>query len=333
MAITSPKMGLKVWNLLTDPYDHAQLADNWAKVDQHDHTEGKGAQIPTGGIADGAITASKIDPTALPTLSLADNSVTTAKILNGAVTNAKLGTGSVTSGTILDGTIQTADIKAANVTTALVADDAITTAKLQDDAVVDANRAVTTNHIRDAAITSAKLGSTLAGYLGVNTSSTISRGYVSIAGNETTASTSFTKLTTPDQIANIVVPSNGKILVTYNALWKLVGATNAGAISIFLNGSEVTAFAINGAPTSMAATLPAAGSKYGYAATIPGGFAIGSSPTTDSTVVTTGMIMQPLEIGVAAGTYTVSVQWKVNAVTGGTLNAKNRQLWVEAVGY
>lgn len=60
MAATAPNMGLRVWNLLTDPYDHSQLASNWAKVDQHDHTTGKGVQIPTGGIVDGAISAAKI---------------------------------------------------------------------------------------------------------------------------------------------------------------------------------------------------------------------------------------------------------------------------------
>lgn len=60
MAVTAPNMGLKVWNLLTDPYDHSQLASNWAKVDQHDHTSGKGVQIPTGGIADGAISGVKV---------------------------------------------------------------------------------------------------------------------------------------------------------------------------------------------------------------------------------------------------------------------------------
>ena len=60
MATTAPNMGLKVWNLLNDPYDHSQLADNWAKVDQHNHTEGKGVQIPTAGIENGAISGSKI---------------------------------------------------------------------------------------------------------------------------------------------------------------------------------------------------------------------------------------------------------------------------------
>lgn len=53
-------MGLKVWNLLTDSYDHAQLAENLAKIDQHNHTEGHGVQIPTGGLENGSVSASKI---------------------------------------------------------------------------------------------------------------------------------------------------------------------------------------------------------------------------------------------------------------------------------
>lgn len=60
MALTTPKMSLSVWNHQGDPYDHAQLADNWSKVDFHDHTPGRGVQIPTEGIADYAVTAIKL---------------------------------------------------------------------------------------------------------------------------------------------------------------------------------------------------------------------------------------------------------------------------------
>ncbi len=67
MAFTTAKMGLKIWNLLTDLYDHTQIADNWAKVDYHDHSPGKGVQIPTDGIADGAITATKLAASTDPT--------------------------------------------------------------------------------------------------------------------------------------------------------------------------------------------------------------------------------------------------------------------------
>lgn len=61
-------MGLTIWNQTSDPYDHDQLADNWMKVDYHDHTPGRGIQIPTEGIADRSITPIKLaaslpDPT------------------------------------------------------------------------------------------------------------------------------------------------------------------------------------------------------------------------------------------------------------------------------
>jgi hypothetical protein len=66
MAFTSAKMSLRVWNLLTDLYDHAQLADNWAKIDYHDHSPGKGVQVPTEGLADGAVTSPKLASTVDP---------------------------------------------------------------------------------------------------------------------------------------------------------------------------------------------------------------------------------------------------------------------------
>jgi hypothetical protein len=66
MANTTPKMSLRMWDQLNDPFSHDQLADNMLKIDFHDHTPGRGVQIPTEGIADGAITpikaASSLDP-------------------------------------------------------------------------------------------------------------------------------------------------------------------------------------------------------------------------------------------------------------------------------
>lgn len=83
--VTEPYMGLKIWNNLTDPYDHAQLADNWAKVAQHDHSGGKGLQIGSGGILDGAITASKLS--AALTTTPSDASVTMAKLASDVIAN------------------------------------------------------------------------------------------------------------------------------------------------------------------------------------------------------------------------------------------------------
>lgn len=55
MAQATPKMGLYTWNKPLDPYDYVQLTSNWNKVDYHDHTPGRGTQIPMGGIAAGAV--------------------------------------------------------------------------------------------------------------------------------------------------------------------------------------------------------------------------------------------------------------------------------------
>ena len=60
MAVTSTNMGLRIWNLLDDLYDHDQIADNWDKVDLHDHSPDKGVQIPTEGLEDGAVTPEKL---------------------------------------------------------------------------------------------------------------------------------------------------------------------------------------------------------------------------------------------------------------------------------
>lgn len=83
--ITTPNMSLTAWDQATDPYDHNQLATNWAIVDQHDHTTGKGVQIPTAGIQDGAITAAKIAPGAIPAFTIPNGSVTKAMLAPGVL--------------------------------------------------------------------------------------------------------------------------------------------------------------------------------------------------------------------------------------------------------
>lgn len=80
MAFVSPRMSLKIWNAPSDPYDHEQLADNFLKLDLHDHSQGRGTQIGSDGIREGAITAVHIHPGALGTITLDNESVTTDKL-------------------------------------------------------------------------------------------------------------------------------------------------------------------------------------------------------------------------------------------------------------
>jgi hypothetical protein len=61
-------MGLRIWNQLSDLYNHDQLADNWSKLDLHDHTPGRGIRIPAEGINNEAIIGSKISPAFMQTV-------------------------------------------------------------------------------------------------------------------------------------------------------------------------------------------------------------------------------------------------------------------------
>lgn len=80
MSNITPNMGLVRWNESGDPYDHTQLSGNWTSLDEHNHTSGKGVQIPTGGIVNEAIIGEKI----------ANETIGPSKLEKGAVTPEKL---------------------------------------------------------------------------------------------------------------------------------------------------------------------------------------------------------------------------------------------------
>lgn len=64
---------------------------------------------------------------------------------------------------IADGSITEGKIADNAVTTAKLSDDCVTAVELRDDPTTDANRAVTTNHIRDSAVTESKIAASVAG--------------------------------------------------------------------------------------------------------------------------------------------------------------------------
>lgn len=115
MPDISTNMGLRVWDQTSDLYDHDQLADNWYKVDLHDHTPGRGKQIPAEGIEDGAITSVKL---------ASSLSIGTAQIANNAVTSAKIADGTIVVGDLANNAVETAKIKDGNVTLAKLAAEA-----------------------------------------------------------------------------------------------------------------------------------------------------------------------------------------------------------------
>lgn len=70
MASVFPNMGLTAWTSPTDPYNSTQLALNFKKVDDHDHSPGKGKGLSSNSLADGSV----------GTVKLADNAVEFAKL-------------------------------------------------------------------------------------------------------------------------------------------------------------------------------------------------------------------------------------------------------------
>jgi hypothetical protein len=104
MAQITPNMALVVWNNLSDPYNSAQLVDNFVKIDAHDHTGGtKGLQL------DGALA---IQANTITSAQLGTNSVSydglsksTTDDNNRAVGTNTIKTGAVDTRSILDASV------------------------------------------------------------------------------------------------------------------------------------------------------------------------------------------------------------------------------------
>lgn len=181
---------------------------------------------------------------------------------------------------------------------------------------------------------------------------TVRRGKTNIATEESRTNTAYGTLTTPDRVASVVLPTDGLIGVLYHATWKesVAGAARA---AIFLGSNQLQMREAAGPTTSAAWTnsgtanvdspltsfpLGLAGNPNasGTAADATTGQVVGtaSNGTQFETGTPTGLAAQypggPCYIFAAAGTYTVSVQFKASS---GSVTAKNRKLWVWTMAF
>lgn len=140
----------------------------------HTHTGSTdGAQIPTGGIADGAVTMAKLagairasntisaDTNSLIVRynsgSLAENSVTGAlEVKDASISTAKLAASAVTDAKVSD--VATTKLTG-TIATAQIADAAVTNAKINDVATSKLTGTISTSQIGDAQVSYAKLAS------------------------------------------------------------------------------------------------------------------------------------------------------------------------------
>jgi hypothetical protein len=162
-------------------------------------------------------------------------------------------------------------------------------------------------------------------------------GAVSIPTVETRLNSAFGLLTTPDRVQNVVVPANAIVHVGYQALWKEanIGVARA-AIFIDSNNVKIGRPAAS-TPDDQMASIGGTANLYVPLASYGGGLVSATAATTDTSEVTTGQLIGVQESGerrggtaqigmLAAGTYTISVQFK--STDASTVTVKNRHLWV-----
>lgn len=327
MAVT-PNMSLVAWTLSGDPYSHSELAANFTAIDAHNHTLGQGVQIPTAGIADAAITQEKLDPavTAIP---------------------GQFATGSIQSDAILDGTIVGADMAAGTVGTTQLTNLGVTTGKLADGAV-------TTAKVLDGSLLGDDLAVAEATRLGLSSSGVVRRGKCIIPGTESRTTTSYQLMPTPDQVTSLVLPTDGLIVVLYHAEWQQTNA-DKGRAAIFLNSNQLKVPDAPGGFYGVTSAYIPTENDWNPLSSFPLGLASGNDNIDISGITTTGVAVGlsnnnskfttdagnqtiahpggPCYIWAAAGTYNVSVQYRVQGGGGDTVFARNRKLWAWTIGF
>lgn len=195
MYIT-PNMGLKAWDLESDPYSHVDLINNAIAIDEHDHTPGRGAPLPveaipelppqklgvcsvqTPAICDLAVTQPKlaqpavknvnIFPAAVENSHIRNDSVSTNKLQNGSVTSPKLGDGSVSTIKIQDSAVAARTIRDGAVGGTKIAGQAVSTGHLDNESVITnklADKAVTNIKIQDNAVSRSKISPQAVGHV------------------------------------------------------------------------------------------------------------------------------------------------------------------------
>jgi hypothetical protein len=158
-----------------------------------------------------------------------------------------------------------------------------------------------------------------------------------IATEESRENIAFGVLATSDEIANVVMPENGLILVGYAATWKS-SVSGAGNAAIFLGANQIKApFGVKGVPRVAAANTQ--GTAFSFLGSSLQGL-VSAGEEFGTSQVTTGQLIgfeQELKwlggfavIFAEKGTYNVSIRF---AAGSGKVTAKERKLWVATLGY
>lgn len=164
-----------------------------------------------------------------------------------------------------------------------------------------------------------------------------SMGHTNIATTETRTSTAYGTMPTPDQVTGIVLPANGLIAVWYQATVTPPASPPAGVVAIFVGANQLKTVGSGSVP-SVQEVAVSNSSEATVVTTFSEGLVVQAPSLPYGGDVTTGQVVGgtqgggPCYIFATAGTYTVSVQYKVSSGSG-SVTASNRKLWVKALGF
>lgn len=140
-----------------------------------------------------------------------------------------------------------------------------------------------------------------------------------IETEESRTNTAFGTLTTADEITGVVVPANGLVFISYEAVFKS-SVGGAGAVGLFIGSNQ-----IENAVEHVEADTE--GTSFLRVST----YRTDIERVGSVTPATTGRVVGVLSVGeLAAGTYAISARYKA---TSGSVTAKERLLRVEVHGF
>jgi hypothetical protein len=148
-----------------------------------------------------------------------------------------------------------------------------------------------------------------------------------IATEQERESTSFGKLSTPDEVT-VTIPTGGVIAVAAHVTWKS-SVSAAGRVALFVGANQLK----NNAATPAVAEEGSYSTVFSVFSTSPeseSGFVFKSNSGSYTGDVTTGQLLGApvLIFGLAAGSYPISLQYRA---TSGKVTVKQRSLWAWAL--
>lgn len=173
--------------------------------------------------------------------------------------------------------------------------------------------------------------------LGLTTDGVVRRGKSIIPTSQSSSNAAYVFLATPDRVQNVVLPTDGLIMIAFQALWQesVAGAARAAVV---IGSNQLKT--VGNPPPGQAAIIQSGVVNVDAAlATFYGGLQ-GSTTGTSMANVATGQVVGlpvPAAAGgtcavfAAAGTYDIGVQFQ--ALSGGTVTVKDRRLWVWTIGF